>query len=78
MASYDYLVKPLDREKMTIIIDRALERYNLKQGLALFEKEQTFSSLKRPDAFKEMIAEDESMALVFHQAETYAGNDYNL
>ncbi len=77
-GAYDYLVKPLDSEKLVIVIDHALERYHLRKGLTLFESSQTFSALKHPDTFKEMVSEDESMALVFHQAETFAENDYNL
>ena len=45
-GAYDYLVKPLNSEKLIIVINRALERYNLRQGLALFEKKQSFSDLK--------------------------------
>ena len=77
-GAYDYLVKPLNSEKLIIVINRALERYNLRQGLALFEKEQSFSDLKNPQAFTDMIAEDESMALVFHQAESVAPTDYSV
>jgi len=77
-GAYDYLIKPLNSEKLIIVINRALERYNLRQGLALFEKKQSFSDLKNPQAFTDMIAEDESMALVFHQAESVAPTDYSV
>jgi DNA-binding NtrC family response regulator len=77
-GAYDYLVKPLNSEKLIIVINRALERYNLRQGLALFERKQSFSDLKNPQAFVDMIAEDESMALVFHQAESVAPTDYSV
>ncbi len=77
-GAYDYLVKPLNSEKLKIAINRALERYNLKQELALFEKEQSFSNLKNPKAFKKIVAKDESMARVFHQVEVVAPTDYNV
>jgi DNA-binding NtrC family response regulator len=77
-GAYDYLVKPLNSEKLKIVISRALERYNLKQELALFEKKQSFSNLKNPDAFKKIIAKDESMARIFHQMEVVAPTDYNV
>jgi len=77
-GAYDYLVKPLNSEKLIITINRALERYNLRQGLALFERKQSFSELKNPLAFKHMLAEDEAMALVFHQAEAVAPTDYSV
>lgn len=77
-GAYDYLVKPLQSEKLIIIINNALERYNLKLGLTLFREKQSFSNLKNPAAFKDIVAEDDAMALIFHQAEACADNDYNL
>jgi transcriptional regulator with PAS, ATPase and Fis domain len=55
-----------------------LERYQLKQGMALFERPQSFADLRNPDMFSAMLAEDETMALVFHQAEACAESDYNI
>ncbi len=77
-GAYDYLVKPLNLERTTIAIGHALERYQLRQGMALFERPQKFEDLKFPDKFEEMVARDESMALVFHQAEICAQSDYNV
>ena len=77
-GAYDYLVKPLQSEKLIIVINNALERYNLRQGLSLFESRQSFVDLKNRAAFEDMVAEDEAMALVFHLAETAAATDYNL
>ncbi len=76
-GAYDYLVKPINGEKLTITINRALERYNLKNKLALFERNQTFSDLGNPSAFEGMIAEDASTAMVFHQVDVVAATDYN-
>ena len=77
-GAYDYLVKPLDLERTIIAIGHALERYQLRQGMALFERPQRFEDLKFPEKFAAMVARDESMALVFHQAEICAQSDYNV
>ncbi|MGD8833509.1 MAG: sigma-54 dependent transcriptional regulator [Desulfobacteraceae bacterium] len=77
-GAYDYLVKPLQVKRTTIAVRHALERYQLKQGIALFGRTQSFAELKHPELFEDMVAEDESMALVFHQAETCAQSDYNI
>lgn len=77
-GAYDYLVKPLNLERTTIAITHALERYQLRQGMALFERPQRFEDLKFPEKFAGMVARDESMALVFHQAEICAQSDYNV
>jgi DNA-binding NtrC family response regulator len=78
MGAYDYLVKPLQVKRTTIAIRHALERYELKQGMALFERPQSFADLRYPEKFSEMLAEDEAMALVFHQAEACADSEYNI
>lgn len=78
LGAYDYLVKPLNLERTAIAITHALERYQLKQGMALFERPQSFEELKHPDAFSGMAAKDEAMALVFRQAEIGAESDYNI
>ncbi|MCP4747936.1 MAG: sigma-54-dependent Fis family transcriptional regulator [Desulfobacteraceae bacterium] len=77
-GAYDYIVKPLNLKRTTIAISHALERYQLKQGIALFEHPQSFSDLKHPEVFSSMIARDEAMALVFRQAEICAESDYNV
>jgi len=77
-GAYDYLVKPLNLERTTIAIGHALERYQLRKGMALFESPQSFSDLKHPDVFAAMVARDEAMALVFRQAEICAESDYNV
>jgi DNA-binding NtrC family response regulator len=77
-GAYDYLVKPLNLERTIIAVGHALERYQLRQGMALFERPQRFEDLKFPEKFAGMVARDESMALVFHQAEICAQSDYNV
>jgi DNA-binding NtrC family response regulator len=77
-GAFDYLVKPINSEKLIITINRALERHNLRGNLALFEKKLSFSDLKNPTAFEGMVAKDQAMARVFHQAEIAAPTDYNV
>lgn len=77
-GAYDYLVKPLNSEKLKITIHHALERYNLRKDLSLHKSKPVFSDLKYPEAFSKFIAEDQSMALVFHQVEVVAPTDYNV
>ena len=77
-GAYDYLVKPINGEKLIITINRALERYNLRHNLSLYERHHSFADLKNPSAFAHLIAEDEAMAMVFHQVEVAAPTDYNV
>jgi DNA-binding NtrC family response regulator len=78
LGASDYLVKPLNGDKLIALVNRSLEKYNLQEELARFGRKKVFSELKYPQAFAEMVAEDESMALVFHQVEAVAGTDYSV
>jgi DNA-binding NtrC family response regulator len=78
LGASDYLVKPLNSEKLVALVHRTLEKCNLRKELARFGRKKVFSDLKHPEFFADMIAEDESMALVFHQVEAVAGTDYSV
>jgi len=78
LGASDYLVKPLNSEKLVAFVHRILEKHSLRNELARFGRKKVFSDLKHPEAFNEMVAEDEAMALVFHQVEAVAGTDYSV
>ncbi|MBN1102699.1 MAG: sigma-54-dependent Fis family transcriptional regulator [Deltaproteobacteria bacterium] len=77
-GAFDYLVKPVQAEKLLIAVSNALERYHLRQGVSLMGEEHAFSELRHPEAFRDMVAVDPAMAPVFRQAELVATTDYNL
>ncbi len=77
-GAYDYLVKPLEKEKLIISIRNALEKHSIRRAITLLQRAPGFSDIKNPEAFRGMVAEDELMASVFCQAETFASSDYNL
>jgi DNA-binding NtrC family response regulator len=74
----DYLVKPLNSDKLVALVQSNLERYRFRDELARVGRKKIFEHLKQPEAFAHLIAEDESMALVFHQIEAVAGTDYSV
>ena len=78
LGASDYLVKPLNSDKLVALVNRTLEKYNLQDELARFGRKKVFEELRNPQAFSEMVAEDESMALIFHQVEAVAGTDYSV
>jgi len=78
LGASDYLVKPLNSEKLIVTINRTLNKHNLRDELERFGRKKVFSDLKSPQAFSDMIAEDEAMALVFHQVEAVAATDYSV
>jgi DNA-binding NtrC family response regulator len=77
VGASDYLVK-LNSEKLVVVVNRTLKKHDLQHELELFGGKKVFSDLRHPQAFTEMVAEDEAMALVFHQVEAVAGTDYSV
>ena len=78
LGASDYLVKPLNSEKLIVVVNRTLNNHNLQHELELFGGQKVFSELKHPQAFAEIVAEDEALALVFHQVEAVAHTDYSV
>jgi DNA-binding NtrC family response regulator len=74
----DYLVKPLNSDRLVALVQSYLEKCRLLRELAQHGEKRVFANLKRPEAFADLIAEDEAMALIFHQAEAVAGTDYSV
>lgn len=78
IGAYDYLSKPVQYEKLIILIKRALERYCLRKGLSLFERQRSLSKLNNPDQFSDMVAADHAMARVLRQIEMVAPTEYSV
>ncbi len=78
LGAYDYLVKPVSAEDLVIVVRRALERYELRKSITRFEARQSFAAVEHPEAFQDMVAADEAMALVFRQVEAVAPTDYSV
>jgi DNA-binding NtrC family response regulator len=77
-GAYDYLTKPVQYEKLVILIQRALERYCLRQGLSLYERKNTRSDLADPAAFSDMVATDHAIIRVLRQVEMVAPTEYSV
>jgi DNA-binding NtrC family response regulator len=78
LGASDYLVKPLNSEKLVALVNRTLKAHTLKHDLEQFGSKKVFSNLKNPEAFTDIVADDEAMALIFHQVEAVAGTDYSV
>ncbi|THB79297.1 MAG: sigma-54-dependent Fis family transcriptional regulator [Desulfobacteraceae bacterium] len=78
LGAYDYLTKPVQYEKLIILVQRALERYCLRQGLSLYERKRPLEQLKYPEQFDDMVAMDHAMARVLRQVEMVAPTEYSV
>jgi DNA-binding NtrC family response regulator len=74
----DYLVKPLNSERLVALVQGNLEKHRFRDELARLGHAKLFENLKHPEAFASIVAADEAMALIFHQVEAVAGTDYSV
>jgi DNA-binding NtrC family response regulator len=69
-GAYDYLTKPIDRERFPIVVEKALERQALSA-----ENKQLRDRLETRTQFDQMVGESESMQRVYSLVEMVADSD---
>jgi len=72
-GAYDYLTKPIDRERFPIVVEKALERHRLAS-----ENQQLRDRLETRTRFERMVGESEPMQQVYHLVEMVAGSDVTV
>ena len=72
-GAYDYLTKPIDRERFPIVVDKALERHALTT-----ENKQLRDRLETRMRFDQMIGESEPMQRVYSLVELVADSDVTV
>ncbi len=72
-GAYDYLTKPIDRERFPIVIDKALERHALSA-----ENKQLRDRLETRAQFDQMVGESEPMQRVYSLVEMVADSDVTV
>jgi DNA-binding NtrC family response regulator len=73
LGAYDYLTKPIDRERFPIVVDKALERHALAS-----ENKQLRDRLETRTRFEQMVGESEPMQRVYTLVETVAESDVTV
>ncbi|OGW50614.1 MAG: transcriptional regulator [Nitrospirae bacterium RBG_19FT_COMBO_58_9] len=72
-GAYDYFTKPIDRERLPIVVDKALERQALTT-----ENKQLRDRLETRTRFDQMIGESEPMQRGYHLVEMVADSDVTV
>ena len=72
-GAYDYLTKPIDRERFPIVVDKALERHALTT-----ENKQLRDRLETRTRFDQMVGESEPMQRVYSLVEMVAESDVTV
>jgi DNA-binding NtrC family response regulator len=72
-GAYDYLMKPIDRERFPVVVEKALERHALA-----FENKQLRDRLEARTRFDQMVGESEPMQRVYNLVELVADSDVTV
>ena len=70
LGAYDYLTKPIDRERFVVIVEKALERHTLA-----YENKQLRNRLETRTRFDHMVGESEAMQSIYTLVEMVADSD---
>ncbi|HEU4685052.1 MAG TPA: sigma-54 dependent transcriptional regulator [Nitrospira sp.] len=73
LGAYDYLTKPIDRERFPVVIEKALERRAL-----VFENKQLKDRLETRTRFDQMVGDSEPMQRVYSLVEMVADSDVTV
>lgn len=73
LGAYDYLTKPIDRERFGVVVKKAIERHTLT-----FENKQLRDRLETKTRFDQMVGETEAMRRVYDLVEMVADSDVTV
>ena len=73
LGAYDYLTKPIDRERFGVVVEKALERHTLTS-----ENKQLRDRLESRTRFDQMVGESEAMQGVYSLVEMVAESDVTV
>jgi DNA-binding NtrC family response regulator len=72
-GAYDYLTKPIDRERFPVVVEKALERHALA-----FENKQLRDRLETRTRFDQLVGESDPMQRVYSLVEMVADSDVTV
>jgi DNA-binding NtrC family response regulator len=73
LGAFDYIVKPVEMNRLISQIKRALEINELKKQNTLLKDRLFADNLENPEAFEEIITQNPKMKLMFQYMEAIAG-----
>ncbi len=78
LSTYDYLLKPVDEDKLFKVIDSAIEEKKLQEAETDPLQKLTLEGLKYKDVFSSIITQDEKMIKIFHTVEKFARTENSV
>jgi DNA-binding NtrC family response regulator len=74
-GAYDYLCKPVDDSRLLIILERALERSQLRGEITKLRDQVNLDGLRHKDAFKSIITQNKSFLRVLQRVDQIAESE---
>ena len=78
LGVFDYLIKPVDDEKLLEVFDKAIEHGVLHQTIDQLPSQLTRRDLGHKVAFEHLNTQDLAMIRLFHQAEKIASSNLSI
>jgi len=71
-GAFDYLVKPIDKNRLLTTVGRAIERRELQRENSMLKVGILFAELKHPEAFSAIVHGSQAMRSIFQYVEAIA------
>ena len=78
LDTFDYMLKPIDENKLLDNIEAALEKRKLNKQEPNVNYKFSLNGLQHKEAFKNIITNDEKMIKIFHFVEKFAQTDNSV
>ena len=72
-GAFDYIVKPVDQTRLVTAVKHALDFRDIRHENVLLRKRVLDKTLEHPEAFAEIITQNEKMKSIFRYMESIAG-----
>jgi DNA-binding NtrC family response regulator len=78
LDTFDYMLKPIDENKLIITIEAALDKRKLYKQEKNTSQKISLDGLQHKEAFKNIITNDEKIIKIFHFVEKFAQTDNSV
>jgi DNA-binding NtrC family response regulator len=75
LGAYDYLCKPIDDTRLLLILERALERWQMRGELSKLRDQVSLEGLRHKEAFKSIITQSKTFLRVLQRVDQIAESE---
>lgn len=73
LGAYDYMVKPVEEQRIIASVKRAIENQEMKNEYRIFRQLVFNNNLNHPEAFSKIVSRNKTMRSIFQYVEAIAG-----